>query len=190
MTSLQSQYLLCPPLACNTAQTHLGIDSINRRIRSCGILPILAQEPAAVLAEFAALVDDCTRVDPNLPTNVLLGSNMVIQTTREHSYVLVGQNVNSNTSCVRPSVVVLKNVPTDVHCGQYMQCQNLISVSSCAKVVGDVHQLSFSGVGYGTSHLHTSSAKIVYLKDAVPCQPFIPAFVDTYTVISCLQHES
>jgi hypothetical protein len=25
--------------------------------------PILAQEPAAVLAEFAALVDDCARVE-------------------------------------------------------------------------------------------------------------------------------
>ena len=29
-----------------------------------------------------------------------------------------------------------------------------------------MHQLSFSGVGYGTPYLHTSSAKIVYLKDA------------------------
>jgi hypothetical protein len=29
--------------------------------------PILAQEPAAVLAEFAALVDDCTRFDPSHP---------------------------------------------------------------------------------------------------------------------------
>jgi hypothetical protein len=40
--------------------------------------PIHAQEPDAVLAEFAALVDDCARVDPNHPTNVLLGSNLVI----------------------------------------------------------------------------------------------------------------
>jgi hypothetical protein len=39
MTLLQNHYLLCPPLACNTARIHLGIDSINRRIRSCGILP-------------------------------------------------------------------------------------------------------------------------------------------------------
>jgi hypothetical protein len=39
MTSLQSQCLLCPPLACSTSRTRLGIDSINRRIRSCGILP-------------------------------------------------------------------------------------------------------------------------------------------------------
>jgi hypothetical protein len=62
----------------------------NRRILSCGILPILAQETAVVLAELAALVNDCTRVDPNHPTNLLLGSNMVIQTTREHSCVLVG----------------------------------------------------------------------------------------------------
>jgi hypothetical protein len=36
-------------------------------MRSCGILPILAQEPAAVLAEFAALVDDCARIDPSHP---------------------------------------------------------------------------------------------------------------------------
>ena len=67
MTSLQNQYLLCPPLACNTTRTWLGIDSINQRIRSCGILPILAQEPAAVLAENAALVNDCARVDPSHP---------------------------------------------------------------------------------------------------------------------------
>ena len=39
MTSRQSQYLLCPPLACNTERTRLGIDSTNRRIWSCGILP-------------------------------------------------------------------------------------------------------------------------------------------------------
>jgi len=78
MTSLQSQYLLCPPLACNTARTRLGIYSIDQRIRLAEYSPILAQEPAAVLAEFAALVDDCTRVDPNHPTNVLLGSNLVI----------------------------------------------------------------------------------------------------------------
>ena len=67
MTSLQSQYLWCPPLACNTARTRLCIYSINRRIRSCGILPIRAQEPAAVLAEIAGLVDDCARVDPSRP---------------------------------------------------------------------------------------------------------------------------
>jgi hypothetical protein len=38
---------------------------------------ILAQEPAAILAEFAALGDDCACVDPNHPTNVLLGSNLM-----------------------------------------------------------------------------------------------------------------
>ena len=91
---------------------------------------------------------------------------------------------------MRPSVVVLKNVHTDVHCRQYVWCQNFISVSSGANVAGNVHQLSFSGVGYGTSHLHTSSAKIVDLKDAVPCEPLIPASVDTCTAISFLQHES
>ena len=40
--------------------------------------PFLAQEHAAVLAGFAPLVDDCAMVDPNHPTNVLLGSNLVI----------------------------------------------------------------------------------------------------------------
>ena len=44
--------------------------------------PILSQESGAVLAEFAALVSDCARVDPNQPTNVLLDSNLVIQTAR------------------------------------------------------------------------------------------------------------
>ena len=67
MTSLQSQYLLCPPLTYNIGRTHFGIDSINRRLRSCEIRPILPQEPAAVLAEFAELVDDCARVDPSHP---------------------------------------------------------------------------------------------------------------------------
>ena len=43
-----------------------------------GFTPILAQEPDAVLAEFAVLVDDGARVDPNDPTHVLLGSNLVI----------------------------------------------------------------------------------------------------------------
>jgi len=78
MTSLQSQYLLCPPLACNTARPRLGIDSIDQEYSIVEFSPILAQEPAAVIAEFAALVDDCARVDPNYPTNVLLGSNLVV----------------------------------------------------------------------------------------------------------------
>jgi hypothetical protein len=39
---------------------------------------ILAQWPAAVVAEFAALVDDCACVDPIHPTNALLGSDLVI----------------------------------------------------------------------------------------------------------------
>ena len=81
---------------------------------------------------------------------------------------------------------MLTNFPTEVHCGKYVWCQNLISVSSGAKVAG----LSFSGVGYGTPHHHTSSDEIVDLKDAVPCDPLIPASVDTCTAISFLQHES
>ena len=36
---------------------------------------------------------------------------------------------------------------------------------SGVKVAGDVHQLSFSGVGYSTPHHHTSSAEIVDLKN-------------------------
>jgi hypothetical protein len=35
----KSQYLLCPTLTCSTGRICLGIDSINRQIRSCGILP-------------------------------------------------------------------------------------------------------------------------------------------------------
>jgi hypothetical protein len=58
------------------------------------------------------------------------------------------------------------------------------------KVAVDVRQLSVSGVGYGTPHHHTSCAEIVDLKDAVPCEPRIPASVDTCTPISWLQHES
>ena len=91
---------------------------------------------------------------------------------------------------MRPSVVVLKNVPTEVHCGQHVMCQNLISVSSGAKVAGNVHQLSFSSGGYGTPHHHTSSAEIVDLKDAVTCKPLILASVNTCTAISYRQHES
>jgi hypothetical protein len=91
---------------------------------------------------------------------------------------------------VRPSVIVLTNFPTEVHCGKHVWCQNLISVSSGAKVAGDAHQLSFSGVGYGTPHHDTSSDEIVDLKDTVPCDPLIPASVDTCTAISFLQHAS
>jgi hypothetical protein len=82
-------------------------------------------------------------------------------------------------SCVRASVVVLTNFPTAVHCGKHVWCQNLISVSSGAKVAWDAHQLSFSGVGYGTPHHHISSDEIVDPKDTVPCDPLIPASVDT-----------
>ena len=78
MTSLQSQYLLCPPLACNTTRSHFGIDSINRQYGLAEFSPILAQEPVVVLGEFAALVNDSARVDPNHPTNDLLDSNLVI----------------------------------------------------------------------------------------------------------------
>jgi hypothetical protein len=67
---------------------------------------------------------------------------------------------------VQQSVAVLKNFHTEVHCGRHVLCQNLISVSSGAKVAVHVHQLSFSGVGYGTPHHHTSSAEIVDLNDA------------------------
>jgi hypothetical protein len=52
------------------------VSAYTRSINEYGLAkfsPILAQEPAAVLAEFAALIDDCARVDPNHPTNVLLG---------------------------------------------------------------------------------------------------------------------
>jgi hypothetical protein len=69
---------------------------------------------------------------------------------------------------------VLKNIPVEVHCGQHVWCQNLISVSSGETVVVNVHQLCL-GVGYGIPHHHTSSAEIV--------DPLIPAF-------SFLQHES
>jgi hypothetical protein len=36
----------------------------------------------------------------------------------------------------------------------------------------------------GTPHHHTSFAEIVDLKDAVPCEPYIPAAVDTCAAIS------
>ena len=64
------------------------------------------------------------------------------------------------------------------------------SLSSDVKVAGDVHQLCFSGVGYGTSQHYIFSADIVDLKDAVPFEPLISASVDTCTAISWLQHES
>ena len=53
------------------------------------------------------------------------------------------------------------------------------SLSSGVKVAVDVHQL-----GFGTPHHHTSSAEIVDLKDAVPCEPLILVSVDTVTAIS------
>jgi hypothetical protein len=82
------------------------------------------------------------------------------------------------------SSVVLKTFPTEVHCWQHVWCQNLISVSRGAKVAGNVHQLRFSGVGYDTPHHHTSSAGIVDLKDAVPCEPLIPVSVDTCEAVN------
>ena len=85
---------------------------------------------------------------------------------------------------------MLKNFPTEVHCGQHVWCQNLISVLSGVKVAGDMHQLSFSGVRYGTPHHHTSYAEMVDLEDAVPCEPLIPASVDTCMDNSFLQRES
>jgi hypothetical protein len=52
-----------------------------------------------------------------------------------------------------------------------------------------MHQLNFSSLGYGTPHYQAPSAEIVDLKDTVPCEPLIPASVDTCAAISCLQHE-
>ena len=50
--------------------------------------------------------------------------------------------------------------------------------------------VEFFVVGYGNPHHHTSSAEIFDLNDVVPCEPLIPASVDTCTSISFLQHES
>jgi hypothetical protein len=66
-------------------------------------------------------------------------------------------------------------------------CKNLISALSGAKVAGDVHQMSFAGVGYGNPHHHAFFAEIVDLK---PCESLIPASLDMCTPISFLQHES
>jgi hypothetical protein len=82
-------------------------------------------------------------------------------------------DIDSSTNCVRPSIVVLKNISMEVHYGQHVWCQNLISVSNGVMIAEDMHQLSFSGVGYGTPHHHTSSVKIVDFKDAVSSEPLI-----------------
>jgi hypothetical protein len=64
--------------------------------------------------------------------------------TTDNDFEVTSSERNSSTSCVRPSVVVLKNFPAEVHCGQHVWCQNrLISESNGAKVAGDMHQLSF-----------------------------------------------
>ena len=74
MTSLQNQYLLCPPLAYNTARTRLGIDSINRRIQSCGILP--HSYSRACCSSCRVCGAGWRRSKSS--TNVLLGWNLVI----------------------------------------------------------------------------------------------------------------
>ena len=77
MTSLQSQYLLCPPLACNTARIRLGIDSINRRIRYCGILPHSCSRACCSSCRVcSAHWRLCTHRSKS-STNGLLGSNLV-----------------------------------------------------------------------------------------------------------------
>jgi hypothetical protein len=99
---LQSQYMLCPPLACNTARTRLGIDSINRRIRSCGIPPIIVQEPAAVLAEFASLVDDCA---PRYRDEVLTPHMLPSMNLRREVF----QHDNARSHTARATVDFLAN---------------------------------------------------------------------------------
>jgi hypothetical protein len=91
---------------------------------------------------------------------------------------------------VRPCVVVQKNFPTEVHCGQHVWCQNLISVSGGAKVAVNVHQLRFSAYDMGhptSSHFFRRNCR---LKDTIPCETLIPASLDRCTAISFLQHES
>jgi len=69
MTSLQNKYMLCPPLTCNTTRTRPGIGSINRRIRSCGILAYSCSR---------ACCSSCSLQRWLTTTNVLFGSNLVI----------------------------------------------------------------------------------------------------------------
>jgi hypothetical protein len=79
MTSLQSQYLLCPPLACNTVPTRLDIDSINRRIRSCGILgdgfwlSVPGTFCVVSLAVTVRFLSWTTRMQRSCAANVILG---------------------------------------------------------------------------------------------------------------------
>ena len=137
MTLLQSHYLLCPPFACNTARTHLGIDSINRRIRSCGILPHSCSRACCSSCRVCS-------VGWRLRTRRSKSSHKCSIGFKSGDLRGQGSTVTfCSTCCVPPSVVALKNFPTEVHCGQHVWCQKLISVSSGDKVAGDVHQLSF-----------------------------------------------
>jgi hypothetical protein len=189
MTPLQSQYMLCPPLACYTVPTRLDIDSINRRIRSYGILPILAQKPAVVLQSlrrwlttaYASIQIIQHKCPIGLKSGDLGGKGNTV------TFWLARKSTVERTMCGwalcwKPS---LQRFIAGSMCG----FKNLIFVSSGAKVAGNVHQLRFSCVAYGTPHHHTSSAGIVDPKDTVPCEPLIPASVDTCTAISFLQHE-
>jgi hypothetical protein len=185
MTSLQSQYLLCPPLACSTAQTRLDIDPINRQIRSC---KILAHSCSRACYSYCRV----SGAGWQLRTRRSISSH---KWSIEFKYGdLDGQGSTVTFWLARKSTVARTVCGRALSCWKTFirrfiagsMCQNLISVSRGVTVAGDVHQLSFSGAWYGNTHHHTSSAEIVDLKDAVPCEPLIPASVDT----CFLQHES
>jgi hypothetical protein len=78
MTPLQSQYMLCPPLTCSTARIRLGIDSINRWIRSCGILPHSCSRACCSSCRDCGAGWRLRTRRSKSSTNVLLGSNLVI----------------------------------------------------------------------------------------------------------------
>ena len=150
MTSLQSQYLLCPPLACNTARTRLDIDSINRRIRSCGMLPRSCSR---------AYCSSCR----------VYGADWRLRTRRSEASHKLSIGFKSGDLDGQGSAVTLwlarKSTVVRAVCGRALSCRKTFlqrfdaytmcgvktsSLSNGVKVAVDVHQLSFSGVWYGT----------------------------------------
>ena len=175
--------MLCPPLACNTTQTRFGIDSISRPIRSCGIPPFQLKSLLLFLQSLWRWLRLRTRRSKSFHKCSIGFKSGDLDGTG--TTVTLWLAIKSTVARA-----VLKNFPTDVHCGKHLWCQNLISVSNGTKVARDVHQLSFFR---RRIWLPTSShflRRDCRLQGRSSLRTSHSGVIDTCTAISYLQHES
>ena len=158
MTSLQSQYLLRHPLACNTARTPLGIDRSTNTVL-WNSPPFLLKNLLQFLQNlrcWLSTVHASIQIIPQMFYWVQIwwfrrpGSTLTFWLARKSTVAraVCGRALSCWQTSLRRFIA------------GSMWCQNLISVSNGAKVAGDGHQLSFSGVGYGTPHHHFPPTKL------------------------------